>query len=62
MKIKTETYTKKYPLTSKAVGGNVDKLSMFSALPLNNVLSREFRGLPVLAILLNSGSPYFFKG
>ena len=26
MKIKTETFAKKYPLTTKAVGGNVDKL------------------------------------
>lgn len=26
MKIKTETFEKKYPLTTKAVGGNVDKL------------------------------------
>lgn len=26
MKIKTETFSKKYPLTTKAVGGNVDKL------------------------------------
>lgn len=33
MNIKTETFSKKYPLTTKAVGGNVDKLiaSVFSS-------------------------------